>query len=101
MKFKVRIAVIMINIVTMFCGLLFGTVTVKDRMKLAKTNHLEVNKYKEINELVDKYVKAKKAEDYDALAQCVNNVEDCNKEEIKKDNKYIKDVKNIKCYKMN
>lgn len=98
MKFKVRIAVIMINIVTMFFGLLFSTVTVKDRMKLATANPLEKNKYKEINELAQKYVDAKQAEDYEKLAECVNNIEDCNKEEIKKATKYIKSVKNVTCY---
>ena len=33
MKFKVRIAIIIINIVAMMCGLLIISVSVKDRMK--------------------------------------------------------------------
>ncbi|MBE5935426.1 MAG: hypothetical protein E7262_06500 [Lachnospiraceae bacterium] len=98
MKFKVRIAVIMINIVTMLCGMLFVSVTVRDRMKLATTRHLEKNKYEEVNKLVEKYVKAKKSEDYDTLAECVNQLDDEAKATIEKENKYSNQVKEITTY---
>jgi hypothetical protein len=98
MKFKVRIATIMINIVAMVCGLLIMSVSVKDRMKLATTLPLEKDKYEEINTLVKNYVEAKKSEDFDALAKCVNKIDDNYKEEVKKENIVSKKVQNVHCY---
>ena len=98
MKFRVRIAIIIINIVTMFCGLLLFSVSIKDRMKLATTLPLEKNKYKEVNELINKYIDAKREEDFDKLAECVNNIGDYDKNKIKDQNELIKDVKNVTCY---
>lgn len=98
MKFRVRIAIIIINIVTMFCGLLLFSVSVQDRMLLASKLPLEKNKYEEVNELIDKYVNAKKNEDFDKLAECVNDINNYDKESIKEENKIIKDIKNVTCY---
>ena len=98
MKFKVRIAVIIINIVAMFCGLLIFSVSVKDRMKLATKLPLEKNKYKEVNELINKYVEAKTNEDFDKLAECVNNIDDYDKEKIKNQNEISEKVNNVTCY---
>ena len=67
MKFKVRIAVIIINIVAMMCGLLIVSVSVKDRTKLATTLPLEKDKYEEINALFKKYINAKKSENFSYL----------------------------------
>lgn len=98
MKFRVRVAIIIISIVTMFCGLLLFSVSVQDRMILASKLPLEKNKYKEVNELVNKYINAKKNEDFDALAECVNDINNYDKESIKEENKIIKDIRNITCY---
>lgn len=98
MKFRVRIAVIIINVVAMFCGLLVFSVSVQDRMQLATKLPLEENKYKDVNELINKYVDAKTKEDYDKLAECVNNIEDYDKEKIKNQNDISESVKNVKCY---
>lgn len=98
MKFRVRIAVIIINIVAMFCGLLIFSVSVQDRMQLATKLPLEKNKYKEVNELINKYVEAKTNEDFDKLAECVNNIEDYDKTKIKNQNQISEKVKNVICY---
>lgn len=98
MKFRVRMAIIIINIVTMFCGLLLFSVSAQDRMLLAKKLPLEKNKYKEVNELINRYMDAKKNEDFDELAKCVNDINNYDKESIKEENKIIKDIKNVTCY---
>jgi hypothetical protein len=98
MKFRVRIAVIIINIVAMFCGLLIFSVTVRDRMELATILPLEENKYKDVNKLIKKYVDAKTNEDFDKLAECVNNIEDYDKEKIKNQNEISESVKNVRIY---
>ena len=74
MKFRVRVAIIIISIVTMFCGLLLFSVSVQDKMLLASKLPLEKNKYKEVNELINKYINAKRNEDFDELAECVNDI---------------------------
>lgn len=98
MKFRVRIAVIIINIVAMFCGLLVFSVSVRDRMKLATKLPLEKNKYKEVNELINKYVDAKTNEDFTRLAECVNNIDDYDKEKIRNQNEISEKVTNVTCY---
>ena len=98
MKFKVRIAVIIINIVAMMCGLLIVSVSVKDRTKLATTLPLEKDKYEEINTLFKKYVNAKKSENFKELAECTNNLTEQEKQEIKKENIVSNKVQNIHCY---
>ena len=98
MKFKVRIAVIIINIVAMMCGLLIVSVSVKDRTKLATTLPLEKDKYEEINALFKKYINAKKSENFKELAECTNNLTEQEKQEIKKENIVSNKVENIHCY---
>ena len=56
MYFKIIYLFLIISIVTMFCGLLLFSVSVQDKMLLASKLPLEKNKYKEVNELINKYI---------------------------------------------
>ena len=106
MKYRVRMIVLVVNILSMIVGMMIFTVdydpekylTSEEKIAKALERPLEKNKYKAVNELIDKYIHARFEADMDTLAECVNNPSEYNEEDLKRKSALYESIEKIDCY---
>jgi len=70
----------------------------KEMISHAKTAKLELNKHSEVNQLMNDYMRAKQTVNMKQLDNCVNDISKYKQDELKRMQRLVKGVENIKCY---